>query len=115
MAYNENTATRIRQALSHLPRVEEKKMFGGLAFLVDGKMCINAGDNRIMCRIDPVLYDGVIKRDGCQPVMMKGREYRGYVYVDENSIKNKKDFDYWVQLSLEFNKVAKSSKKVKSK
>jgi TfoX/Sxy family transcriptional regulator of competence genes len=53
MAYNEDTATSIRQKLSHLPKVEEKKMFGGLAFMVDNKMCITIGADSIMCRIDP--------------------------------------------------------------
>lgn len=111
MAYNEKLADRIRVALSHVPKVEEKKMFGGLAFLVDSKMCVNAGADRIMYRIDPAIYEEVIKREGCHPVMMKGREYKGYVYVREDSIKNKIDFDYWIGLAVDYNKIAKASKK----
>ena len=111
MAYNEKLANRIRVALSHVPKVEEKKMFGGLAFLVDSKMCVNAGADRIMCRIDPAIYKEVIKREGCHPVMMRGREYKGYVYVSEDSIKNQIDFDYWIELSVDYNKIAKASKK----
>ena len=49
MAYNENIANRIREALAHLPKVEEKKMFGGLAFMVNNKMLVAAGTDRIMC------------------------------------------------------------------
>ncbi len=98
-------------ALSHLPKVEEKKMFGGLAFIVDKKMCITAGADRIMCRIDPANHEEAIKRKGCSTVIMRGREYKGYVHVNEESIKNKKDFDYWIQLALDYNKIARASRK----
>lgn len=111
MPYNEKIASRIREALSHLPKVEEKKMFGGLAFMVDKKMCINAGADRIMCRIDPAIHEEVVKRKGCSTVTMRDREYKGYVYVNEDSLKNKKGFDYWVGLALDYNKIAKASKK----
>lgn len=57
MAYDEKLANRIRGALSHLPAVEEKKMFGGLAFMVDNKMCIKAGADRIMSPLD--LYSDI--------------------------------------------------------
>lgn len=111
MAYNEKLANRIRHALSHLPKVEEKKMFGGLAFMVDNKMCITAGADRIMCRIDPAIHEDAIERKGCSTVIMRGRKYKGYVQVSEDSIKNKKDFDYWIGLALDYNKIAKASKR----
>lgn len=111
MAYNEKLVNRIRIALSHMPKVEEKKMFGGLAFMVDNKMCITAGADRIMCRIDPAIHEEAIKRKGCSTVLMRGREYKGYIHVNEDSIKNKKDFDYWIGLSFDYNKIAKASKK----
>ncbi len=111
MAYSEKIAAKIREALSHLPKVEEKKMFGGLAFMVDNKMCITVGVDRIMCRIDPDLHEEALKRKGCSKVIMGGREYKGYIYVNEKSIKTKNDFEYWIKLSLDFNKRAKSSKK----
>ncbi len=111
MAYNEELTNRIRGALAHLRKVEEKKMFRGVAFMVNGKMCVTAGDNRIMCRIDPSVYESVLIRSGCSPVIMKGREYRGFVYVDEEAIKAKGNFDYWIGLALEFNKRAKASRK----
>jgi len=111
MAYHKKLANRIRVALSHLLKVEEKKMFGGLAFIVENKMCITVGGDRIMCRIDPAIHEEVIKRKGCHTLVMRGREYKGYVHVNENSIKNKKDFGYWIGLALDYNKKAKSSKK----
>ena len=113
MAYNEKLTARIREALAHLPKVEEKRMFRGVTFMVDDKMCITAGDNKIMCRIDPAIHEEVLKRKGCETVKMRGREYKGYVYVSEEGIKRKKDLDYWITLALDFNKLAKSSKKKK--
>ena len=113
MAYNEKLTARIREALAHLPKVEEKRMFRGVTFMVNNKMCITAGDNKIMCRTDPAIHEEVIKRKGCETVKMKGREYKGYVYVSEEGIKTKKDLTYWITLALDFNKLAKSSKKKK--
>ena len=110
MAVNEKLTKRVREALADLPNVEEKRMFSGITFMVNGKMCISVGDDRIMCRIDPNIHDDVVVRNGARGVHMKGREYRGYVYVSEEGIKAKKDFDFWVGLSLEFNKRAKASK-----
>ena len=115
MAYNEKLADRVRSALAHLPKVEEKKMFRGIAFMVNGKMCITVGGDEIMCRIDPELHDEAIKKSGCRTMVMKGREYRGYVLVTEEGRKTKKDFDYWIALSLDFNKRAKASPKKKKK
>ena len=111
MPYSEKIAARIRLALQHLPQVEEKKMFGGLAFMVDNKICITVGANRIMCRIEPSLHDEAIKKAGCSTVIMGGRNYKGYVHVNEESIKTKKDFDHWIALGLAYNKVVKTSKK----
>ena len=111
MAYNERLAKRIRAALSNLPRVVEKKMFGGLAFMVDDKMCITAGADTIMCRIDPSIHGEVIKNKGCKTVMMRGKAYKGYVYVNAENIESSDDFNYWIALALSYNKLAKSSKR----
>ena len=111
MAYNEKLAERIRTAMAHLPDVKEKRMFGGLAFMLDDKLCVTAGTDRMMLRIDPALHDEAVKKQGCSTVLMKGREYRGYVHVNEDSLKNNKDLKYWVGLAIEYNKIAKSSKK----
>ncbi|GEO10022.1 TfoX/Sxy family protein [Segetibacter aerophilus] len=111
MAYSEKLANRLREALAHLPEVEEKKMFGGLAFMVDNKMCVTAGKDRIMCRIDPALHDHEISKKGVETVKMSNREYKGYVHVNEHVIETDEDLHYWIQLALDFNKVAKASKK----
>ena len=115
MAYSEELTNRVRKALADIPNVEEKKMFSGITFMVNGKMCITVGNDRIMCRIDPAIHEKVIERKGCRTVIMKGREYRGYVYVSEEGMKTRKDFDYWVSLALDFNKWAKASKPARNK
>ena len=61
--YNEKMTIRIREALADLPKVEEKKMFRGVVFMVDGKMCITAGDNEMMCRIDPAIHEEAVKKE----------------------------------------------------
>ena len=111
MAYNEKLTLKVRSALAHVRGVEEKRMFSGVAFMVKGKLCVSAGDDRIMCRIDPALHAESIKKKGCRTVKMKGREYTGYVYVKEESVGTKKGLEYWICLALEFNKKAKASKK----
>jgi TfoX/Sxy family transcriptional regulator of competence genes len=68
MAYNEKLTARIREALAHLPKVEEKRMFRGVTFMVNDKMCISAGDNKIMCRIDPAIHEEIIKRKVARPL-----------------------------------------------
>lgn len=74
MAYSEELAKRIRKAVEHLS-VKEKKMFGSLAFLINGKMCLTAGPERMMCRIVPKLHDEEVKKKDCTTVIMKGKEY----------------------------------------
>ena len=111
MAYSEELAERVKISIAHLSKVEEKRMFGGLAFLVDGKMCINISKDRLMLRIDPELHADLTSQPGVLPVLMRGREYKGYIYVNESLLKKKKDFDYWIELALDYNKYAKASKK----
>lgn len=115
MAYNEKLTLRIRQALVNIEGVEEKKMFRGVAFMVNGKMCMSAGDDEIMYRIDPALHDDATRKKGCRSVVMRGREYKGYVYVNEEAIKSKKEFEHWIGLALDYNKIAKASPKKKKK
>ena len=113
MAYSLELADRIRKYLHSVPalKVEEKKMFRGLAFLVNGKMCVNASGDKLMCRYDPTLKDSVSKKAGFEPMVMKGREYQGYCYVNSNGYQSKSDFQYWLGLCLDFNKKAKATKR----
>lgn len=113
MAYNEKLAIRIRESLQHLKNVDEKEMMGGLTFMVNGKMCVGIVKDELMCRIDPALHEAAVERKGCRTMDFTGRPMKGYVFVSEEGMKTKKDFEYWIQLSLDFNKKAKASKKKK--
>ena len=103
MAYSEVLAGRIRKVLEHVPNVEEKKMFGCLAFMVNDKMCLSAGPRRMMCRIDPELHDLEVQRKGCSTVIMRGREYKGYIYIEEENLKQEQDLKHYIDLALGFN------------
>jgi hypothetical protein len=115
MAFNTKLADRVREYLFQVKgiTIEEKKMFRGLAFLVNDKMCVNVSGDNLMCRFDPLLTDLVAERKGYIPVIMKGREMKGYCYVEPGGYKIKKDFEYWMSICLGFNEKAKSSKKKK--
>ena len=113
MAYNEKLADRIRESIAHVPKIEEKKMFRGLTFMVNGKMCVCVSGEEMLCRFDPALQETVAEKNGFRAMIMKGREYKGFGYVSQEAIKSKKDFDYWINLCLEYNSKAKASKKKK--
>lgn len=112
MSYDQKLYECLREFFSRIPNVEEKKMFGGVAFIVNGKMCMTVGPDRIMCRIDPVRHDEALAKKGTKTVQMRGKDYKGYVYVS-GDVLTKKELDYWINLSLDFNKKAKASKKRK--
>jgi TfoX/Sxy family transcriptional regulator of competence genes len=111
MEREEKLSSRVRAALAHVPNVEEKRMFGSMAFMVRGKMCVTVRTERIMCRIDPALHDAALERKGCQTVVMKGRQYRGYVYVDAESVRTKGALKHWIDLALNYNEAIATTKK----
>jgi TfoX N-terminal domain len=115
MTYDTNLADRIRDYLMQFPKlkVEEKKMFRGLTFMVNGKMCISVSGENLMCRFDPSLQEEVAEKNGFQAMTMKGKEYKGYCYINPIGFKSKKDFEFWINLCLDYNEIAKSSKKNK--
>ncbi len=115
MAYDTQLADRIREYLSNFPKlkIEEKEMFKGLVFMVNRKMCVNVSNDNIMCRFDPKRQEEVAEKNGYMPMIMKGKEIKGYCYVEPSGFKSKKDFEYWVDLCLSFNSKAKASKKKK--
>ena len=113
MAYDIKLADRIREYLAGIPdlKIEEKEMFRGLVFMINGKMCVNVSGENLMCRFDPNLHEVVAEKKGFQKMIMKGKEYKGYCYISPDGIKTKKEFEYFINLCLDFNKRAKSSKK----
>ena len=112
MAYSEKLANMTRELIAATHKnVEEKAMFGGLCFMVNDKMCVGVEKDRLMVRLDPAMYDEVMEKDGCKPMDFTGRVMKGFVFVDADVLSTKKKLDYWVQLALEYNKIAKASKK----
>ena len=118
MAYSELLADRIRQILDNKKlkvSVEEKRMFGGLCFMIDGKMCVGVHEERFMGRLDPEIQEEVMKRKGCREMDFTKRPMRGFVFVDPEGTDMEEDLTFWVDTCLEFNPRAKASKKKKKK
>ena len=114
MAFNEKLTDRVREIIADTHNItEEKKMFGGLCFMVNDKMCVGVESERMMVRFDPDKYEEVMEKEGCRPMDFTGKIMTGYVFVDAEALKTKKQLDYWVQLALDYNAVAKASKKKK--
>jgi len=112
MAYNESLADRIRSILEERKvKSTDKKMFGGLCFLVDDKMLIGVEKNRLMARIDPEDEPKALKRKGAKPMNFTGRVMKGFVFIDDTAVDMDKDLEYWVDLCLKYNPKAKASKK----
>lgn len=114
MAYNEKLADRVREIifLTH-KKVEEKGMFGGLCFMVNDKMCVGVEQERLMVRLDPAVMDEVMEKEGCKPMDFTGKVMKGFVFVDIEVLNTKSKLAYWMKLALEYNKIAKASKKKK--
>lgn len=111
MAFNEELANKIREALVDVPNVYEKHMFGGVCFMVNDKMCVGVVKDEMMCRINPDKEVDVLEIIGCRPMDFTGKRMKGYVYINDEGMKNKKAFNYWINLCLEFNPLAKASAK----
>lgn len=117
MAYDEFLADRIRRVLSDKQiYFSELKMMGGLCFKVDNKMLcaifINKdyGDSLIMARIGENAYLNEIKKPECLSMDFTGRSIKGYLYITPEGFDNEADLEYWLQLCLKFNPLAKASK-----
>jgi len=116
MAYNEQLAMRVRQFLDERSvGFEEKRMFGGLCFMIDGKMCVGVAKERLMARIDPDIYEMSLHRKGCVPMDFTSRPMRGFVFVNAEGLASEHDLASWLELALEFNPRAVSSRKNKRK
>ena len=114
MAFDEFLTDRIRKAFRDQNAFfEEKKMMGGVCFLVDGKMCAGVIKNKLMARIDPDFQEQALKVKGCTEMDFTHRPMKGFVFVEPEGTDLDEDLEYWVKLSLEYNPRAKASKKKK--
>ncbi|MFN0200126.1 MAG: TfoX/Sxy family protein [Bacteroidia bacterium] len=118
MAYDESLANRVvRVFLEKNIEVEEKKMMGGLCFMVDGKMCCGllmdkkTQENLLMARIGEIAYEQAIEKEECIPMEFTGRAMKGFVFVLEAGFESDQALTYWIDLCLAYNPLAKASKK----
>jgi len=122
MAYDEFLGDRIRQILKEKhTHFSELKMMGGLCFKVDEKMLCgihidkNYGDSLLMARIGETVYDKEINKKTCLPMDFTGRPMKGYIFVTPDGFDTDQDLSYWIDLCLDFNPVAKASKRKSKK
>jgi TfoX/Sxy family transcriptional regulator of competence genes len=97
VAYDEDLANRIRELMADEPNVTEKKMFGGLAFLVGGNMAVAAsGQGGLMVRVAPEDTDTLLAKPHVRPFEMRGREMQGWLRVDSDGLRTKRQLAPWV-------------------
>lgn len=102
MSYDEALAARIRKNLPPHDRIVEKKMFGGLAFLLDGKMFVGVTDRDLMARVGPDAYDAALARAHVRPMDFTGRPLVGFVFVAPAGVRTEDAVGEWVRDSLRF-------------
>lgn len=121
MAYDEYFADRVRQVFADKDVFFiEKRMMGGLCFMVCDKMCVGvdkdkSGDDRLMLRLDPEGYEQWLEKPGARKMDFTGRPMKGFVYVDPEGVDEDEDLVSWIQLALDYNPKAKASRKKKNK
>lgn len=112
MAYNEQLADRVRDELdAQKVDFHELNMMGGLCFMVNDKMCVGVVGEQLMARIDPDIYHDALKKEGASEMNFTGRAMKGFVFVNPEGTDMDNDLAYWVELCVEYNPFAKSSKK----
>ena len=112
MAYDEYLAERVRQKFKEMDvPFEDKKMMGGVCFLVNDKMCAGVVKQMLMARIDPEKTEEAFARTGCREMDFTHRPMKGFIFVEPEGIDKESDLEYFIRLALEFNPKAKSSRK----
>jgi hypothetical protein len=97
VAYDEDLANRIRELILTEPGITEKKMFGGLAFLINGNMSVSAsGQGGLLLRVDPDETGALLRKPHAEPFAMRGREMQGWLRVSPEGVKTKRQLETWV-------------------
>ncbi len=103
MAYDEGLADRIRELLGGEARLTERKMFGGLAFLVGGNMAVAAsGQGGLLVRVDPSTSDTLLASTGVRPMEMRGQQMQGWLRVDPEAVRTKRQLSRWVRIGAAY-------------
>lgn len=114
MAYSEYQADRIRRRLRKANLTEEKKMMGGLIFMVNEKMCVGididkkTGQDRLMVRVGKATHDQLVFFRGSREMDFTGKVMRGFLFIDPDGFDLEEDLDFWIDKALYFNEIIKS-------
>lgn len=116
MAYSAELAERVFARLADMNvDLEEKKMFGGVCYMINDKMCLGIVGDQLMVRFDPELTEEVMSKPGAGPMEFTKKAMKGYAFIQPEGFRNTRELDYWIKLALEFNHKAKRSKKKSKK
>ena len=111
MAYSEYLADRVRQRLNNKGKIEERKMMGGLIFMVNDKMCVgvdfdkNKKEDRLMVRVGKLPYEDLLNKKGSRPMDFTGSVMRGFLFIEPKGFDLDNDLDFWIEKALEFNQM----------
>ncbi len=101
MAYNLKLAERIRSELEGIPYVE-KKMFGGVGFLLNGNMACGVNKDDLIVRVDPEKHSALLKKPHVRPFDMTGRPMKGWLVVEADGVRSEKQLNIWIKEGVEF-------------
>ena len=103
MAYDEDLANRLRELVSSEDGVTEKKMFGGLAFLINGNMAVAAsGQGGLLLRCDPAETDTLVAKPHAERFVMRGRAMDGWLRIEADGVKTKRDLERWIKRGVTY-------------
>jgi TfoX/Sxy family transcriptional regulator of competence genes len=102
MAYDEDLADRLRRALSEHPDLTERKMFGGIAFMLGGHMCCGVATEDVMLRVGPDAYEAALAEPHAREMDFTGKPMKGYVYVAPEGLASERDLKAWVEKAVRF-------------
>ena len=113
MAYDERLARRVRAALAGRPGISERKMFGGIAFLLDGKMCVGVLNDDLIVRAGREQYDAALRRPHARPMDFTGRPSTGTVYVSPAGVTRGPALERWIDVGLRGAQSAPATKRAR--
>jgi TfoX/Sxy family transcriptional regulator of competence genes len=103
MPYDQSLAARVRNALHHRRGIEEKQMFGGLAFMVRGHMCCGVLKDDLVLRVGPDVHRKALTRPDARPMNFTGRSMRGFIYVNQQGVSTSQRLQSWLKTALSYN------------
>lgn len=102
MAYDEQLEERIRAILPDEPSIVSKKVFGGLAFMLDGNMAVGVSSDELMVRVGTDAFDDAVTADGVRPFDMSGKRMNGWILVSDEAIAEEVDLGRWIDVGMAF-------------